>query len=191
MRRRTPGRRQPGIILFTAEIWLIFFTAREKVSESAGITPKESIWQAYISSLREDHPHRYQALPAAWGFGNTPEMADELGSLVQSGVKTATCSLLSEYELDAEPLPQVGDLSIILDGDENPLCIIETVEMEVKPMSEVDEQFAYDEGEGDRSLAYWREAHWRYFSKICVQKKLTPVENMPLVCERFRVVYPR
>jgi uncharacterized protein YhfF len=117
-------------------------------------------------------------------------MADELGELVQNGTKTATCSLLWEFEHDGDPLPQVGELSIILDGDDNPLCIIETVEVDLRAMNTVDEQFAYDEGEGDRSLAYWREAHWRFFSKICALMKRTPTEDMPLVCERFRVIYP-
>ncbi len=117
-------------------------------------------------------------------------MADELGELVQNGTKIATCSLLWEFEHDGDPLPQVGELSIILDGDDNPLCIIETVEIDLRAMNTVDEQFAYDEGEGDRSLAYWREAHWRFFSKICALMKRTPTEDMPLVCERFRVIYP-
>ncbi len=130
-------------------------------------------------------------MPPAWGFGNTPEMADELGALVQSGTKTATCSLMWEFEHEGDPIPQVGVLSIILDGDDNPLCIIETVEVEVRAMNTVDEKFAYDEGEGDRSLAYWREAHWRFFSKICATMKRKPSEDMPLVCERFRVIYPR
>ena len=160
------------------------------LTERPGITPTESIWQAYLSTLPADHPHRYAPMPPAWGFGNTPEMADELGELVQNGTKTATCSLLWEYEHDGDPLPQVGELSIILDGDDNPLCIIETVEVDLRAMNTVDEQFAYDEGEGDRSLAYWREAHWRFFSKICALMKRTPTEDMPLVCERFRVIYP-
>ncbi|MGW8251230.1 MAG: ASCH domain-containing protein [Anaerolineales bacterium] len=160
------------------------------MSESAGISPTESIWQAYQSSLPSGHPHRLASMPAAWSFGNSPEMADTLGSLVLQRVKNATCSMLWGYESDGEPLPQLGELSIILDGDDNPLCIIETVEVEVKPMNDVDEKFAYEEGEGDRSLTYWRETHWRYFSKICKQKKISPAENMPLVCERFRVVYP-
>lgn len=161
------------------------------MTESAGISPLESMWQAYQSTLPTGHPHSLAPMPAAWGFGNTSRMADELGSLVLQGVKTATCSMLWEYESDGEPVPAVGELSIILDGGDLPLCIIETVAVEIKPMNEVDAQFAFDEGEGDRSWAYWQSAHWRYFSKICAQKKLSPAENMPLVCERFRVVYPR
>ena len=147
----------------------------------------ETYWQAYLTSLPSnvEPPTSYEA----WGFGNTPEMAEELGNLVKSGVKTATCSLLWEYEADGDPLPQVGDYSIILDGQDNPLCIIETIEIELKPYNQVEAQFAYDEGEGDRSLAYWRDAHWRFFSQVCpiIGRELS--ETMPLVCERFRVVY--
>lgn len=157
--------------------------------EKPRFSPQDSFWQAYVSRLPQDHPHRYRAKPPAWAFGNSPEMADELGSLVQAQVKTATCSMLWEYDFDGEPLPEVGDLSIILDGSERPLCLIETVEVEIRPYNEVDERFASDEGEGDRSLNYWRQAHWNFFSKVCARLGRTPAENMPLVCERFRLLY--
>jgi len=152
-------------------------------------SPLDSLWQAYLSRLPEDHPHRKRSMPAAWAFGNSPEMADTLGWLVRDGTKTATCSMLWEYDMDGEPLPEVGELSIILDGADRPLCLIETVEIEIRPYNEVDERFAHDEGEGDRSLAYWRQAHWHFFSGVCSRLGRTPAENMPLVCERFRVVY--
>ena len=149
----------------------------------------EDFWQSYLSGLAADSPLRIQPMPPAWGFGNSPEMADELGSLVYQGIKTATCSLLWEHDFDGEPLPKVGELSIVLDGDERPLCLIETVDVSIRPYNQVDERFAYDEGEGDRSLQYWRQAHWQFFSKICAQIQHTPEESMPLVCERFRLVY--
>lgn len=70
-----------------------------------------------------------------------------------------------------------------------PLCITETVEVTFRRYDEVDAAFAYDEGEGDRSLEYWRGAHRRFFSWTlpAIGKEFTP--EMPLVCERFRVVY--
>lgn len=149
----------------------------------------DTFWQTYLATL----PAGTQP-PAttytAWPFGDSPEMADELGQLVKTGVKTATCSLCWEYEADSEPVPQVGEVSIILDGRGEPLCIIETIEIEIKPYNEVDAQFAYDEGEGDRSLAYWRAAHWRFFSRSCDRIGRQPAETMPLVCERFRCIYP-
>src|SRR4028119_983706 len=92
-------------------------------------------------------------------------MADELGGLIASGTKSATCSALWEYEAEGEPLPEVGMKTIVLDGKGVPLCIVETTEVEVRPYDEVDGRFAYEEGEGDRSLEYWREGNWRVLSR--------------------------
>jgi uncharacterized protein YhfF len=151
--------------------------------------PIQTFWQAYLASLPEEDASDLREVPEAWGFGDTTEMADELGALVYEGKKTATCSLLWEHEVEGEPLPQVGTLSIITDGKDEPLCVVETTEVEIRPYNEVDEQFAFDEGEGDQSLAYWREEHWRFFSEICADIDHMPDETMPLVCERFRVVF--
>ena len=152
-------------------------------------TPIESFWQEYQSSLTQDHPHFGKPVPLAWGFADGAELADELGALVLQGIKTATCSLLWECESGSEPVPQPGDLSITLDGQGIPMCLIETVEMQIKPFDQVDAQFAYDEGEGDRSLEYWRDAHWRYFSRTWATPDRTLSPAMPLVCERFRLVW--
>ena len=116
-------------------------------------------------------------------------MANELGRLVRDGTKTATCGLLWEYEHEGEPLPEVGELGIVLDGDGEPLCLIETTEVHVLPFDQVDAEHAHAEGEGDRTLAYWRDAHWRFFSRLCQKIDRVPSETMPLVCERFRVVF--
>jgi uncharacterized protein YhfF len=56
------------------------------------------------------------------------------------------------------------------------------------PFNQVDPQFTSDEGEGDRSLAYWRNAHWAFFESYCRKMGMTQSEEMPLVCERFRVI---
>ena len=116
-------------------------------------------------------------------------MADELGGLIADGTKTATCSALWEYEAEGEPLPEVGVKTVVLDGNSDPLCIVETMEVEVRPYDRVDALFAYEEGEGDRSLEYWREAHWRFFSRTLPDIGKEPEMDMPLVCERFRVIY--
>lgn len=147
----------------------------------------DAFWQSYLASLPSGAvpPATY----TAWGFGHTAEVADALGDLVLRGIKTATCSLMWMYEAEQEPLPQTGDLSIILDGTGAPLCIIETIELQVRVYQDVDAQFAYDEGEGDRSLAYWRDVHWRYFAEECASIGREVSLDMPLLCERFKVVY--
>lgn len=116
-------------------------------------------------------------------------MADELGALIRSGRKTATSSALWEYEAEGEPLPEPADMTVVLDGRGEPLCIVETTGVEVRPFHEVDEDFARREGEGDLSLRYWREVHERFFRRTlpAVGRAFTP--QMPLVLEWFRVVY--
>jgi uncharacterized protein YhfF len=149
----------------------------------------EAYWQAYLQSLPAEKAAAYPEMPEAWGFGDGGKLADQLGALVVAGTKTATCSLLWEYEITGDRVPQVGDLSIILDGKENPLCIIETTEITFRPYNEVDSAFAYEEGEDDRTLASWRKAHWHFFGPTCkgIGKELD--ESMPLVCERFKLIW--
>ena len=68
------------------------------------------------------------------------------------GVKVATASLLWEYDADGEAIPKVGQLSIVTDGDGEPVYIIKSTEVEIRQFNQVDADFAYDEGEGDRTL---------------------------------------
>jgi uncharacterized protein YhfF len=147
----------------------------------------EELWRAYLASLPAGStlPDRYEA----WAFGDNPAMADELADLVLRGIKTATASLLWGFEADGDPLPKAGDFSLILDGAGAPVCVIQTTQVEVMAFSQVDAGWAYDEGEGDRSLQYWREGHWRFFSRWCERIGRTPSETMPVVCERFKVVF--
>lgn len=119
-----------------------------------------------------------------FAFGDTPAMADELAALVVAGRKTATSSLLDADERIAE----IGDLSIVLDGDGRPRCIIETMEVQVLAYEDVNEEMARDEGEGDLSLESWRREHWAFFSRELSGTGQRPSVHMRVVFERFRVV---
>jgi uncharacterized protein YhfF len=145
--------------------------------------------EAYRASLPPDSPRR----TAAWvaeGFGDGPELADRLGALVLAGVKTATCSAWWEWQASGDPLPRAGLLTVVLDGQDRPLAITETTEVRILAFNQINEQFALEEGEGDRTLAWWRQAHWSYFQRTLPRIGRSPAEDMPLVCERFRRVYP-
>lgn len=154
---------------------------------------KQAVIHGFWNAFRETLPERYRPAEGAyeaWGFGDTAEMADQLGVLVRRGVKTATASLLWEYEQEGDELPQPGDYSVVLDGAGEPLCVIQTIEVNVRAFDEVDAGFACDEGEGDRSLAYWRRVHWDFFSATCQRIGRKPFEKMPVVLERFRLLFP-
>ena len=125
-----------------------------------------------------------------WHFADEPEAANRLGELAREGIKTATCTLQWTHEANEEEPPQPGDHSIITDWSGRPLCIIETTAVQVVPFEQVSADHASAEGEGDRSLEYWRRAHWEVFSAECASLGKQPSPDMPLICERFRVVYP-
>src|SRR5580658_8523941 len=96
----------------------------------------------------------------SFSFGDSPELADELLALVLAGAKTATCWAASEGDKGVE----VGKRWIVKDGQGRARAVLETVELTRRRFEDVDEGFAHDEGEGDRSLPWWRRAHTDYFT---------------------------
>lgn len=125
--------------------------------------------------------------PPAWAFGSTPAQSDELLRLVLDGTKTATASSHADYAKEGEELPAPGTLGILLDGAAHPRALIVTTEARVVPFDQVDADHARDEGEGDRSLDQWRAVHERFFTEHADGGFLP---DMPVVLERFRVLYP-
>lgn len=122
----------------------------------------------------------------AWAFG---DVSDELANLVLEGIKTGTSSAYPLYELADEQLPQADEYSVILDSQGNAICIIKTTNVEILPFKDVEEIHAYKEGEGDKSLDYWRQVHKVFFEKCMQDAGLVFDENMLVVFEEFEVVY--
>lgn len=137
----------------------------------------ESMWRA--SGLEGEYD--------AWSFGGDP---DGLAALVLSGKKTATSSAYPCYEAEGEPVPEEGEYSVILDSRDGAVCVIKTVKVYITPFSEVTEEHARKEGEGDLSLGYWRKVHRDFFTGELTETGLAFTEDMPVVCEEFEVVYP-
>ena len=86
-----------------------------------------------------------------FSFGDSPALADELADLVLSGRRRAT-----RWAVSDGPITSVGKRMVMLDGAGIPRAVLETVELVQRRFSEIDERFAFDEGEGDRTLTYWR-----------------------------------
>ncbi len=128
--------------------------------------------------------------PPAWAFGDSPRLADRLLALVLDGTKTATTTALCELTDAGEPVPEPGDLSIVLDGRGHPRALLRTAEVRVVPFADVDAQHARREGEDDGTLATWVVEHERYFRRVLAAggRELGPDTQM--VLERFEVRYP-
>jgi uncharacterized protein YhfF len=144
---------------------------------------------ALLARLGEDGFVVPARAPRVEWFGDDPALARELGGLVARGVKRASAGLLWDWEAAGDPLPQVGDKEIIVDWSGEPLAVVEIADVRIVPFQEVDEAFARDEGEGDGTLAWWRDAHRRFFTRVCRRLGREPSETMPVVCCRFRLLH--
>ena len=149
----------------------------------------ETFWQGYLSTLSEEDRMNAPTY-AVDQFANSPEAATKFGKLVRDGVKTTTSSLVWGLEHLGEPSPKVGNIELIVDGNDEPLCIIELTEVKIKPFNSADEQFAFEYGEGDRTLAFWLSDNWDFHSRWCIEIGREASETMPIVFQRFRVLYP-
>ncbi|KRM95161.1 hypothetical protein FC19_GL002256 [Liquorilactobacillus aquaticus DSM 21051] len=138
-------------------------------------------WQSFAKSK-----HLADEEYSAYSFGYE-ESADNLASLVLKGTKTATTSAYELYTPD-EKLPRVGQYNIVLDRQGNPTCITQTRVVEIIPFDLVSQEHAYHEGEGNRSLKYWRKVHIDFFKKEYSKVGKTFNEKIPCVCEVFEVV---
>lgn len=145
------------------------------------MTPKE-MWQAY----KKINPEIGDKIDA-WASG---VFADQLADLVLRGEKTATASAYELYKLENEPLPQAGSFDVILDSQDRAVCIVEITKVSVLPFNEVSADHAFKEGEGDKSLGYWRQIHKELFTAWLAEAGLEFSQESGVVLEEFHKVYP-
>lgn len=141
----------------------------------------EEMWIEY-KKINDSIKGEYEA----WAFGVD---ADLLADLVLRGEKTATASAYPLYEIENEPLPKVGEYSIILDSKNNAICIIQTTKVYVEEFKEISEEHAFKEGEGDKSLSYWRKCHKDFFTMCMTEVGKEFSEDMKVVCEEFKLEF--
>jgi len=122
-------------------------------------------------------------------FGDSAALADDLLALVIDGPKRATAGGLADYAHHGDPLPYEGRLTVATDGSGQPRAVLRTTEVRVGPLSSVDDAFAWDEGEGDRSRADWLRLHEAYFARYLPTIGHTFDPEMATVFERFDLVY--
>ena len=68
--------------------------------------------------------------------------------------------------------------------------MVYTSKVYVIPYKDVTEAHAWREGEGDRTLSYWRKVHQAFFTECLEQQGLSFSEEMSVVCEEFSRVFP-
>lgn len=150
------------------------------------MTPEQkAFWTAFCAATgRSGEPS------AIVSFGITPEQEDLLAQLVLTGPKRATAGPMWDYEFSDEPVPKVGDLVLFHWSDKRPAGIWESTDIRIGPLSSVDDAFAWDEGEGDRSRDFWLRMHIEYFQHEAKRYGVEYHDDVACVFERFKLVWP-
>lgn len=156
---------------------------RAPVDRAAGV----ALWRAYRAAHPATTP---EDEPPVEHFGDSAEMADELLGLVESGRKRATAGLVSDYADEGAPLPRLGGCWVVCDGAGAPRVVLRTVELRLGVIDSVDDAFAWDEGEGDRTRAGWLDGHQGFWRRLATAQGRAWSEDEVVVFERFAVVWP-
>jgi uncharacterized protein YhfF len=130
-----------------------------------------------------------------WGFATPGPLRDKLTALALAGTKTTTAGLLVDYEIEGESLAVVGERQVLVDSDDRPAAIVETLDLRVVRLADVDDRHAIDEGEGYSNAQDFRVAHERYWNgyldsirRALGDPTFAITDDTPVVLERFRVV---
>jgi uncharacterized protein YhfF len=143
----------------------------------------------YWKEFLNQHPELgHRAMPPSYYYGDNKTIADEYAELVVKNIKRATTSSLWWFQKHNEPLPQPGDLAIVTNWEGQAKAIVRTTKVEIVKFKDISPAYALTEGEGDKSLAYWKKVHWEYYANELKPFAESPNENMDLVCEHFETL---
>ena len=115
-------------------------------------------------------------------------VSDQLTALVLSEKKTAFFTSFATYTIDQEPLPVSGELYIVLDRANNPVCVIEITSVTILPFNEVTWEMAKLEGE-DENLEQWKERKTEYLQEEGDILGFEFSPDLKLVFQTFKVIY--
>ncbi|MGF1696304.1 ASCH domain-containing protein [Vibrio lamellibrachiae] len=145
--------------------------------------------QHFLNSLPKTTSTQYHPFSSDY-FCADEYNANLCADLILRGEKRASCSMEYWYSNEGEVRPEVGHLQVVTNWDGKPICVIEITSVSTSKYNDVTAEFAIAEGEGDKTLEWWKKAHWAFFVKECKELKIEPSEEMLLLLEHFKVVYP-
>jgi uncharacterized protein YhfF len=128
---------------------------------------------------------------SAAAFGHSRSVADELAQLIAEGTKRAHATLERDFEAEGDELPRPGDQVVVLDGQGQPRAIVRTTHVERRYFNEIDAEFAFECGEGDRTLAWWLVAYRQEFAERAEAQGFQITERAVLILEYFERVWPQ
>lgn len=145
----------------------------------------------YWKLFQAEHPEFLDTnIPPSYFFCDNQKDTDECAELVVRRIKQATSPSVWWFTKNKEEFPKAGDLAIITNWEGEPKAIIRITKVALVKLKDITPEYANREGEGNRSLAYWKQVHLEYYSREMKQYDESPHEEMEIVCEYFETLYP-
>jgi len=144
------------------------------------------LWEAF---MEQNPDYKDKQLDEWFNFCDNEKDAKECAQLTLDGIKQATSTSLWWFEKFHADLPEVGNIYVVTDWYKIAKAIVEVVKVDQVPFNEITEEYAAIEGEGDKSLEYWKKVHWEYYSREMEEFGEKPTEDMIIVCEQFRTIF--
>ena len=146
----------------------------------------QNLWKRFIEAYPAYTNHK---MPHSGNFGDNEKDAAQLANLVKQGIKRATSHSLLGLQYRKDPLPKIDDLFIVTDWLDNAQCIVKTTSVKLIPFFAIHAEHARMEGEGDKSLDYWKKVHWEYYTRELEAFGRVPRDGMIVVFERFEKIF--
>lgn len=147
----------------------------------------QELWEEFCEKKGVDKETDYES----WAFCGGGPSGDQLAQLVLNGIKFGTASPLDAYyeNEEEEPIPQVGDYSVILLDSGEAVCVLRDYEVSLVPFSKVTYFHGYSEGEEERTDVTWRRIHEDAFAPDLESLGKPLNGDTMVVCEKFCVEY--
>lgn len=146
-------------------------------------TSAEQMWDEFT----EKHHLKDKIFQTRWfGDQDNPKEINKINEQLAKNLLLSTSNPLSFYAVKEDPIPQVGDYAVLLDGDMKPFNIIKTVVSEIIPFFKISSEHAYHELES--SLEEWQKIKKIEFETMMLNSSSTFSENDPVICEVVKLM---
>lgn len=172
---------RPGIVVISLAIFFLGVWTRRSFRKLA--SHDLVFWSNFI----KEHPELKKEKYISWHYGTNEKECTEWTEKVRKGHITGASYFVPAFPYESNPQPEVGEYSVVLDWNNKPACIINTVDIEMVPYKDITlEQVSL---EGYNSVEEWKRVHRAKYEDICEKLRIEFNEEMPILFERFKLLY--
>ena len=152
--------------------------------------PSLDALEAFWAEAKKEHPDIAATYEVRCIGVDEPSTAIVL-ELIKQGDKTGTFSLPWILEDQEQACSQKGDYIIYSAYDGSPALLVRVTEIERTAFGEINERHTAIDGSPVRDLSVWIPLHTKYWNKKLAPFGRVVSSDMPVIVEKFEMLYAR